>query len=813
MSALSGPPTSALEPLAPALATAAIEAEAAGLTRPLWLFSLVGLAAIVALTALGAVFLHRALDGQSDDARTIAAAGQQTVLSRRISEAALVVAFSTRPGLQRQSASELKGLLALIDRTHRGFQAGEPVLGLPGANSAEVEALFAELEPSYGAMVSAAAGVLALRDGSAAPPEGPSDSFIADVIAAEALYRAGMQAIVVQYEGEAADRVAASKQLGLILLGAVIVLVVLEAVFLFRPLVRRVRLKTYEATARREARFQALVQNAPDAVATLSAPGNFNYASPSVEGIWGHPPDDLRDLPFASLIHPEDCARAEQFWTALTQEPGEARLEVRTRHRDGSWRHIDATMSNRLDDPSVGAIVMNARDITDRKELEAQLSQQALYDTLTGLPNRALLLDRLALALADRSQTADRVAVLFLGVDRFKVVNDSLGHPAGDQLLAAVGQRLVESVGPGPTVARYGGDEFTVVMGALEAVDPAAAAAERVSRAFEQPFLLNGREAFITVSIGIALSGPHVVSPRDLLRNADVALYTAKAKGLGECVVYDEALDGFTTDRVQLESDLRKARERGELAVAYQPIVDLKTGEIVGFEALARWHHPVRGSVPPDQFITLAEDTGDISAIGQWVMEEACTRFHQWQASASAGRRQLLCVNVSPVQLRDPRFLDQVQDALRRSGLHPSSLEIEVTETALMADLTTTIETLESLRRFGVSIAIDDFGTGYSSLSYLSRIPADTLKIDRSFVQELADGPQPRAALQAIAALARAFGLTTTVEGIEHPEQVAWLHEAGCDWGQGYFFGRPMTPEQAASVLAAGSLRPEDPAA
>ena len=813
MSARSGPGTNASDLLAREQGSAAIEAEAVGLTRPLWLFSLAGLAAIVALTVLGATLLHRALDGQSDDARLIAAAGQQTVLSRRISEAALVASFSTRPALQDESASELAGLLALIDRTHRGLRDGEAALALPGGNSAEVEAAFAQLEPSYEAMVAAAAGVLAIQSAAATPARAPSEPFIQDLLAAEANYRAAMQGIVVQYEAEAADRVAASKRLGLMLLGGVIVLVILEAIFLFRPLVRRVRSNTYAAAVRREARFQALVQNAPDAVVTLSASGNFNYASPSVEGIWDLPPDDLRDLPLTSLIHPSDQAHAEEIWTALTREPGEARLEVRMRHRDGSWRDIDATMSNRLDDPSVGAIVMNARDVSDRKELEAQLTRQALYDTLTGLPNRALLLDRLALALADRRQEGDRVAVLFLGIDRFKVVNDSLGHAAGDQLLTAIGQRLFESVGPGYTVARYGGDEFAVVMGALDAVDPATAAADRIRGALKQSFLLNGREAFITVGIGIALSGPRAVNPRDLLRNADVALYTAKATGPGECIVYDEAQDGFTTDRVQLQSDLHKAHDRGELAVAYQPIVDLATRDVIGFEALARWHHPTHGLIPPDEFIPLAEETGDISAIGQWVLEEACSRFGAWQAALPPGRRHLLCVNVSPVQLREPRFLDHVEHALRLSGLHPSSLEIEVTETAMMADFHAAVALLESLRSFGVRVAIDDFGTGYSSLSYLSRVPADTLKIDRSFVQELSGGPQPRSALQAIAALARAFGLKTIVEGIEHEEQAAWLQQAGCDWGQGYLFARPMNPEQAAALLAAGTVRPQTHAA
>jgi diguanylate cyclase (GGDEF)-like protein len=433
----------------------------------------------------------------------------------------------------------------------------------------------------------------------------------------------------------------------------------------------------------------------------------------------------------------------------------------------------------------------------------AQLTHQAFHDVLSNLPNRALFLDRLELTLKD---TADEsVAVLFLDLDNFKFVNDSLGHQAGDSFLLAVSQRLEACVRPGDMIARLGGDEFTILLKDIAGVNDAIAVCERIAEQLEAPFIIAGREVFATASVGIALSTAGHTGSNDLLRDADVAMYSAKTNGKARYQVFDHTMGAQATERLEVETDLRRAVERGEFCVHYQPIVQLTTGRIVEMEALVRWEHPRRGLVLPALFIPLAEETGLIVPIGQWVLEEACRQARAWEQQFPAQRPLVINVNLSGRQLQQPDLIAVVTDALSKSGLAPSRLKLEITESVVMQDAEGTIATLWALKELGIQLAIDDFGTGYSSLSYLKRFPVDTLKIDRSFVDGLGCDSQDTAVVGAIMALAKAFNLTVTGEGIETFEQGEELRAQCCDLGQGFYFAKPQSSAAVSALLAAES--------
>ena len=422
----------------------------------------------------------------------------------------------------------------------------------------------------------------------------------------------------------------------------------------------------------------------------------------------------------------------------------------------------------------------------------------AFHDGLTGLPNRSLFIDRLGHAIDRGERSGADVGVLFCDLDGFKTVNDSLGPSAGDRLLAAVADRLRECLRPADTVARLGGDEFAVLLEELRGPGDAARAAQRILNALEAPFDLAAREVYVTVSIGIATGRGDADT---LLRDADLAMYRAKSEGKGRYAVYEPELHSAIVERLELEVDLRRAIERGELELAYQPIFNLRTGAVASLEALARWRHPTRGMVPPARFIPLAEESGDIHALGAWVLHEACQRAALWRARYPGFPGLQLSVNLSSVQLREPSLVEEVAAALSNAQLDPSGLVLEITESVLMDDVETASRRLEELKALGVEIAVDDFGIGYSSLTYLQRFPLDSLKIERAFVDPIGRAEEEPALLRAIVDLAEIFGLRPIAEGIEREEQHRRLLELGCELGQGHLFAEPLGPSEADALL------------
>ncbi|MEO8287927.1 MAG: PAS domain S-box protein [Chloroflexota bacterium] len=441
-------------------------------------------------------------------------------------------------------------------------------------------------------------------------------------------------------------------------------------------------------------------------------------------------------------------------------------------------------------------------DITERKLLEQELTYQAFHDGLTGLPNRALFMDRLGQALARATRAHESVAVLFLDLDNFKVVNDSLGHKVGDYLLVSMGKRLLGCVRAADTVARLGGDEFTLLIENVCSVDDAIALAHRIADVLVAPFNLDGRDVFVNTSIGIAVSSGGE-RPDDILRNADLAMYSAKNSGKARYAVYEPALNRRVWERLQSEMELRHALEADELVLHYQPVVQLHTGAVVEVEALVRWQHRVQGLLPPSDFIPLAEETGLILPLGQWVLKAACKQVRTWQLEVEGASELIVSVNLSPRQFRHPRLVEDIKRALAETGLAARHLKLEITESAGLDNSDSTIRTLHELKAEGIQIAIDDFGTGYSALSYLKHYPIDSLKLDRSFISGLGNNLEDTAIIHAVIAFARTLNLKVIAEGIETAEQLAQLRELGCSWGQGYYFARPLTSPAAYEYLTA----------
>ncbi len=567
------------------------------------------------------------------------------------------------------------------------------------------------------------------------------------------------------------------------------------------------RLVAETAAVENEARFRALVQHSSDVIAIAGGDGLIRFVSPSVTRWFGYEPRELEGAQLMSLLHPDDVARGAATLSTTTP-PGAstAPTEWRIQHRDGRWLSVEAVGTNLLFEPTVRGIVLNARDISERKALEAQLTHQAFHDPLTGLANRALFFDRVTHALERGLRHGEGMAVLFLDLDNFKTINDSLGHVAGDRLLVAAAVRLSASVRTSDTVARLGGDEFAVL---IEDADArlGGLAADRITAALREPFAVEGKEVVVTASLGIAVAAPGMTAS-ELMRNADMAMYTAKSRGKARSEQFETRMHREALDRLELEADLRRALERGELMVLYQPIVSLDHARIAGMEALIRWNHPRRGLLYPSQFIPLAEETGLIAALGEWVIREGCRQATEWDARWRTPTPRVLTVNVSGQQLQDPGFVDAVRRALVQSGLRPECLVLEITESVLMQRTETMLERLTQLKAVGVRLAIDDFGTGYSSLSYLQRFPIDILKIAKSFVDDIGrDRGQPALA-RAIIALAENLGLTTIAEGIELREQWQALRALGCDLGQGYFFARPISAAAMEEKISEGLALP-----
>jgi diguanylate cyclase (GGDEF)-like protein/PAS domain S-box-containing protein len=559
-----------------------------------------------------------------------------------------------------------------------------------------------------------------------------------------------------------------------------------------------------------EERFRALIQNSSDVVAIVGADGMTRYVSPVVERVLGYKPEKgIGHNPFrAPVMHPDDAERVQNVFAGIMGSPGaEATVDFRLRHADGRWVQVEANTKNMLADPSIGGIVVNYRDITQRRTLEERLKHQAFHDPLTELPNRALFMNRLGHALSRMERNGNVAAVLFLDLDNFKLVNDSLGHEVGDRLLVSVAERLRECLRAADTAARFGGDEFTVLLEDVTDVTEALRVADKITRALLAPFPLESREVFVTTSIGIVLATSGRERPTDLLRNADVALYRAKANGKATYEVFDASMSLQVVERLDLEAELRRAIEQREFAVYYQPQLELQTGNLAGWEALVRWMHPERGPIPPGAFLSVAEETGLIFQIGSLVLEEACRQAKEWHEQLPETDAPLkMNVNISARQLQRPNELvREVVRVLEKTQLAPGSLVLEITESMLMGDAEYNVDVLGRLKALGIGIAVDDFGTGYSNLGYLKRFPVDLLKVDKSFVDGLEDDSEDTAIVEAIVGLARALGMQTVAEGIETTGQAGRLRDLECQLGQGYYFSEPLPAAEADALLVSSS--------
>ena len=563
----------------------------------------------------------------------------------------------------------------------------------------------------------------------------------------------------------------------------------------------KVELGTTELQAR-EARYSALVENSSDLVTIVDRDGTILFQSPSVARVLGWDAESTEGTSFVAAFHDSDQQRWRTIVDFLVEDSdGEMVAEWQVRHADGSWRFLQSIVTNLIHEPSIGGLVLNSRDVTDQKTLEDQLRHQAFHDQLTGLANRALFAEHLDQALRRQSRVGDELAVLFIDLDEFKSVNDLHGHTLGDELLKQAAERLRTTLRDADAIARIGGDEFAALFEGVALGLDASAAADRVIESFAQPFLIESLEVFVTASMGMALNDSGTESAEDLIRNADLAMYAAKTANKGRYEVFSTNMHSTILDRMQMELDLRHALDQSEFEAYYQPIVTLPSGSIVGAEALIRWNHPQRGLVMPGEFIGVAESSGIIVQIGAWILHQACKEFEVLTRGVSGGQSLGLSVNLSTRQLSDPLLIDTVHRALANSGLEARRLTLEITESAIMVDVPSTFRVLTELRSFGVKIAIDDFGTGYSSLSLLSQIPVDTIKIDRSFVTNVANRPEPGRLIRAIQSLANDFGLRTVAEGVEDLDQLEALEGLECQAAQGFYFARPQPATQLAELL------------
>jgi diguanylate cyclase (GGDEF)-like protein/PAS domain S-box-containing protein len=676
-----------------------------------------------------------------------------------------------------------------------------------------------------------------------------------------------------------------------------------------RDITERQRAK--EALERSEEYFRSLTENTLDVIHVINADRSTRYVSPSVTRLLGYRPEELVGRSAETLIHPEDVDGVVEMLRGIPRGAASDHWEFRVRHRDGSWRTFEGVARNLLEDPVVAGMVINSRDITDRKRaeteivrlaalsrenpnpvlecdeqgrslhvnpaaerisrdlgaesisgllpdnhlhlvraslengegfqnvevtvagrifswtyrphadarvvylfavdittrrhMEEQLRHDALHDALTGLPNRLLFMERLAHAiLRAKRRVRYQFAVLFLDLDRFKVINDSLGHHVGDDLLVMVAKRLQSCLRAEDSVARLGGDEFAILLEDIQGVEDATRIAERIQQELSTPLSLSGFDVFTSASIGIALSSTAYERPEYLLRNADMAMYRAKAAGQARFEVFDRAMHAQALTRLQLETDLRRAVDRQEFRLHYQPIVALGSGRLDAVEALVRWEHPDRGWMAPDEFIPVAEETGVILPIGEWVLTQACAQGRAWLDRFGEERAPLVGVNLSAKQFSQPDLAEQISKALDTTGLPAARLRLEITESAIMENAESATVLLGSLKALGVQISLDDFGTGYSSLSYLHRFPLDALKIDRSFVMRMHEDDRSAQLVQTIIGLARSLGVVAVAEGIEMNDQFLELRRIDCEFGQGYLFARPLAATDVEIMLEEG---------
>lgn len=556
---------------------------------------------------------------------------------------------------------------------------------------------------------------------------------------------------------------------------------------------------------RSEEWFRGLVQHSSDVISVVDEQGSFTYASPTVYDLLGLRPDEVQGRNVLELLPPDQVRRIQQLRDDLANgSVGSRTVEVSLAHSSGQWRTVEVTLTDRRDDDAVRGLVLNIRDISDRKKLEDDLRHQILHDDLTGLGSRVQFTDTLTASLREHESGPGKVAVLFIDIDDFKNVNDSLGHAAGDQVLVEISSRLLGRLRLQDKAARFGGDEFAVLLTDVYSETDITTIADRVVEELSRPVRLMGREIIIGVSVGIAVSDDDCQTPEDLLRHADVAMYEAKGQGKGRWAVYEAGMSDETVERFEIANALGAAIENDELMLYYQPIVDLASGKTVGVEALVRWFHPKRGMVSPDSFIPLAEKNGMIIPIGQSVLDTAVNQAAKWR---KAGHDIYVSVNVSPVQLKRDGIVSEILNTVDESGIDHSAVVLELTESALIDDFELIKERIDQLRDAGLRVAIDDFGTGNATLRYAEVFAADILKIDRSFVMKLEDNERS-SVVTTVLRLAHEMGATTIAEGIELPVQHTRLRALGCRFGQGYYFTRPAPAEQIEAGLQ-GELQGE----
>ncbi len=555
--------------------------------------------------------------------------------------------------------------------------------------------------------------------------------------------------------------------------------------------------QSVEVSARR---LTSLVQNSTDVIALADRNGVVSMISGACEAAWGIPPEAIQGLPVFNFIDPADRARVRHLFAELVEQGlPRASFEGKILNADGELKDFELQLANLLDDPDVKGVSLTFHDLTERKQFEKEMSHHAFHDRLTTLPNRALFMDRLTHRLKTNELEAGGFAVLFIDLDNFKIVNDSLGHESGDALLIEVAARLQSAVRRADTVARLGGDEFTVIFDEVTTAAEAVEIAERIQRSLLSPVNLSDRDVFVGCSIGIVMSSDSSRDAAGLLRDADTAMYEAKASGKSSVALFDKKMGLLAMDRMELESDLRLAVQENQFFLVYQPIIDMSTGRVSEVEALIRWAHPHRGVIMPMTFVPLAEEVGLITKIGNWVLSEACAQLAEWNRNLAEPIR--ISVNVSGRQLQEKRFVSEVKAIVARSGLDPKLIELEITETIMMKDLDMMKEIFSQLQAIGICIAIDDFGTGYSSMAYLSQLPIDRLKIDRSFVNQLGDDSRADSVVQAMITMAEGLGLAITGEGIETNQQRMALQVMGCQFGQGYLFDRPLSEAVMTDLL------------
>lgn len=506
-----------------------------------------------------------------------------------------------------------------------------------------------------------------------------------------------------------------------------------------------------------------------------------------------------------SRIHPEDVdSFCERFDSHLEGKTLQFEHEYRMKHANGEYRWVQARgITARRDDGEPFLMAGSQADITDRKLAEESLTHGALHDALTGLPNRVLVLDRVNQALARRAQNTEQNFVLaILDLDRFMIVNESLGHAAGDELLVSVARRLEKKMAPGNTLARLGGDEFGVLLEPFRSMDHVREVVHDLQHEISQPFDMNGQEIFVSASIGVAVGGSKYKRAEEVLRDADLAMYRAKKEGKAGFEIFEETRHRGPVDLLQIETSLRRALDNGDILAHYQPIVDLETGSVTGFEALVRMAHPTRGVVPPGEFIGIAEETGLIVPLGEQVLDMACATASAWQQRFGLKNKLSMSVNFSARHLAQENIVSRLEYVLEQSSLPPESLKIEITESLIMTNPELAAQTLARIKELGVTLSLDDFGTGYSSLSYLRRFPIDTLKMDRSFVGRMDTDEGDLELVRMIIMLAHTLGMEVVGEGIETERQFELLRELNCEFGQGYYFARPLTEDDAADLLS-----------